>query len=234
MKIIERVDSVIRSQVDIGSMQFGFMPDQGNTDAIFILLQLQEKYLGKQKLLYFAFVDLEKAFDPVPRNALWWTMRRVGVEEWVIRAVKAIYENVKSRVRVNGQFSDEFNIKVGVHQGVVLNPQLFIIVMETLSREFKVGCPWELLYADDLVLMAETLEDLKKKLTIWKDNIEAKGLHVNVNKTKLVCSKHNSSVKSDPVKWPCSICRKVFALTQSSAKAVTTGFTRDARKSKEG
>ena len=53
----------------------------------------------------------------------------------------------------------------------------------------------------DLVLMGETLEDLKKKLTIWKDNIEAKRLHVNVNKTKLVCWKHNSSVKADPVKW---------------------------------
>ena len=56
--------------------------------------------------------------------------------------------------------------------------------------------------------MAETLEDLKKKLTIWKDNIEAKGLRVNVNKTKLVCSKRNSSVKTNPVKWPCSICLK--------------------------
>ena len=45
--------------------------------------------------------------------------------------------------------------------------------MEALPREFRVGCPWELLYADKLVLMAEILEDLKKKLTIWKDNIEA-------------------------------------------------------------
>ena len=93
-------------------------------------------------------------------------MRRVGVEEWVIRAVKAMYENDKSCVRVNGQFSDEFNIKVGVHQSAVLSPLLFIIVMEALSREFRVGCPWELLYTDDLVLMAETLEDLKKKFTI--------------------------------------------------------------------
>ena len=101
---------------------------------------------------------------------------------------------------MNGQCSDKFNIKVGVHQGAVLRPVLFIIVMEALSREFRVGCPWELLYADNLVLMAETLEDLKKKLTIWKDNIKAKGLWVNVKKTKLVCSKHNSSVKSDPVK----------------------------------
>ena len=70
-------------------------------------------------------------------------------------------------VRVDRRFSsDEFNIKVGVHQGAVMSPLLFIIVMEALSREFRVGCPWELLYTDDLVLMAETLEDLKKKFTI--------------------------------------------------------------------
>ena len=131
-------------------------------------------------------------------------MRRGGIEEWVIHAVKAMYENVKSCMHVNGQFSDEFNIKVGGHQGAVLSP---LIAMEALSREFRVGCPWELLCTDNLVLMAETLEDLKKKLTIWKDNIEGKGLQFNVDKTKLVCSKHNSPVKSDPIKRPCSICR---------------------------
>ena len=116
MKIIERVlDSVIRSQVDTDSMQYGFMPGRGTTDAIFILCQLQEKHLGKHKPLYFAFVDLEKAFDCVPRKVLWWAMKNVGVEEWVIRAVKAVYENAKSCICVNGQFHDEFNIKVVVH-----------------------------------------------------------------------------------------------------------------------
>ena len=134
-------------------------------------------------------------------------MGRVGVEEWVILAVKAIYENAKSRVRLNSQFTDEFNSKVGVHQGAVPSPLLFIIVMETTYREGKVGCHWELLYADDLVLMAETLEGLKKKLTIWKDNIEAKRLRVNVNKTNFAACKNNSSVKSDLVKWPYNIYR---------------------------
>ena len=187
MKTIERVfDSVIRSYVDIDNMQFGFMPDWGTTDATFILCQLQEKHLGKHKPLYFAFVSLETAFDHVPRKVLWWPMRRVGVEKWLIHAIKVMYEKAKSCVCLNCQFSDKFNIKVVVHQGAVLSPLLFIIVMEVLSREFKVGSPWELLYTDNLVLMTETLEDLKKKLTIWKDNIEAKWFRVNINKTKLV------------------------------------------------
>ena len=72
MKIIERVhDSVKRSQVDINSMQFGFRPGRGTTDAIFILCRLEEKHLGKQKSLYFGFADFEKAFDHVSRKVLW-------------------------------------------------------------------------------------------------------------------------------------------------------------------
>ena len=67
--------------------------------------------------------------------------------------------------------------------------------MEALSRDFKVSCPWELLYADDLVLVSETLEDLKEKLTIWKDNIEGKELRVNIGKTKILCSKHDSATR---------------------------------------
>ena len=67
LKIIEKVlDSVIGLQVDIDSMQFGFMLGWGTTDTIFILCQLQEKHLGKHKPLYSAFVDLEKAFDCDP------------------------------------------------------------------------------------------------------------------------------------------------------------------------
>ena len=76
LKIVERIlETAIRSKVSIDSMQFGFMPGRGTTDAIFILRQLHEKYLGKKKNLYFAFVDLEKAFDRVPRTVM------VGNEE---------------------------------------------------------------------------------------------------------------------------------------------------------
>ena len=67
-----------------------------------------------------------------------------------------------------------------MHQGSVLSPLLFIIVLEALSREFREGLPMELLCADDLVLMAELEELLKKKLSKWKNGMEANGLGVNL------------------------------------------------------
>ena len=65
----------------------------------------------------------------------------MGLEEWIIRVVKAMYENAKSAVSINSTTGDPFSIKVGVYQGSVLSPLLFIIVLEALSREFRTGLP---------------------------------------------------------------------------------------------
>ena len=69
-----------------------------------------------------AFVDLEKAFDQVPQKAIWWALRKLGVEEWTVRLVQGMYAHVRSRVRVGEEYSEEFEVKVGVHQGSVLSP----------------------------------------------------------------------------------------------------------------
>ena len=82
IKVIERIaDSLIRQVVTIVESQFGFVSGRGTTDAIFVICQLQEKYLMVSKQIYMAFVDLEKAFDRVPQKAIWWAMRKLGVEE---------------------------------------------------------------------------------------------------------------------------------------------------------
>ena len=211
MKCIERVvEKIIRERISIDEMQFGFMPGRGTTDAIFILRHLQEKHLAKNKRLYFAFVDLEKAFDRVPRKVIWWAMRKLGLEEWIVRLVQAMYKNTTSRIRVNDTYSDAFGVKVGVHQGSVLSkkPLLFVIVLEALSCEFRTGAPWELLYADDLVIVAESEEELKTKLSEWKNGMEAKGLRVNMGKTKILISGVNLNTLKDSGKYPCSVCRK--------------------------
>ena len=167
MKVLERVvESLIRQRVEIDEMQCGFMSGRGTTDAIFIVRQLQEKHLTANKPLYMAFVDLEKAFDRVPRDVIWWAISKLGIDEWLVRLVQSMYTDVRSRVG-NG-YSEEFGVAVGVHQGSVLSPLLFIIGLEALSREFRTGCSWELLYADDLMISAESMEELLVKLKTWK------------------------------------------------------------------
>ena len=90
-----------------------------------------------------------------------------------ISVVTAMYENCKSAVSIGGSTGKAFTVKVGVHQGSVLSPLLFIIVMDQLSKAFKVGLPWELLYSDDLALMASSLQDLENKYKAWKEWIAA-------------------------------------------------------------
>ena len=174
MKILERiVDSLIRQLVSIDDSKFGFVPGRGTTDTIFVDRQLQEKYLAANMRLYMAFVDLEKAFDRVPRKVIWWALRKLGVEEWIVRLVQRMYANGRSCVRVGEGYSEEFKVKVGVHQGSELSPLLFIIVLEALSREFRSGVPWEDLYANDLVIITELLEGLcQEALDLERSNGE--------------------------------------------------------------
>ena len=119
-----------------------------------------------------------------------------------------MYENCKSAVSVNGAVGEAFDVKVGVHQGSVLSPLIFIIVMEALSKEFRTGLPWELLYANDLVLMAKSIEDLERQFSVWKTGIEEKGLRVNTRKTKVMISSKQERPAAKTGKHPCGICNK--------------------------
>jgi len=80
--------------------------------------------------------------------------------------------------------------------------------MEAISREFRVALPWELLYADDLAVIAETEEELINRLNDWKDNVESKGMRVNMNKTKVGISGERQKVRQKAVRWPCGVCFK--------------------------
>ena len=101
MKVLQRVASnILRQQVCIDDIPFGFMPERSTTDAIFIVRQLQEKFYAINKTLCMAFVDLEKAFDCVPRRVILWALCKLGIDEWLVRLIQSMYENARSRVRV--------------------------------------------------------------------------------------------------------------------------------------
>ena len=117
-----------------------------------------------------------------------------------------MYANVQSHVRVGEGYSEEFEVKVGVHQGSVLSPLLFIIVLEALSQEFCSGIPWEDLYADDLVIIAESLEECVRRLLAWKEAMEKKGLRVNAGKTKIMICGMGLDLLQSSGEFPCAVC----------------------------
>ena len=72
-------------------------------------------------------------------------MRKLRVEEWLVLAVMSRYTGAKTAVRTAYGNSSGFEVKAGMHQGSALSPLLFVIVMETIYREFRVALPWALL-----------------------------------------------------------------------------------------
>ena len=85
----------------------------------------------------------------------------------------SLYEGAKTRVRVDSELSEKFVVNVGMHQGSILSPFLFVVVVDVVTEFAREVALSELLYADDLVLMSETIVGLRNK---WKEAFESKGL----------------------------------------------------------
>ena len=114
LKILERIlDKRIRKAVKIDPKQFGFMPGNSTVDVIFIVRQLVEKRIEGNLAVFCGFVDLEKAYDRVPREVLYWCLRRKGVSEKLVRMVTETYQDCKTAVRTIEGLSREFEIGVG-------------------------------------------------------------------------------------------------------------------------
>ena len=100
MKLWERVvERRIRREVTFSEQQYGFMPGKGTTDALFALRVLMEKYREGQKEMRCVFVELEKANDRVPREEVWYCMRKSGVAEKYVRIVQDMYEDSTTMVK---------------------------------------------------------------------------------------------------------------------------------------
>ncbi|KAK3545443.1 hypothetical protein QTP70_007704 [Hemibagrus guttatus] len=188
MKLWERVvEARLRKVVEICEQQYGFMPRKSTTDAIFALRILMEKYRDGQRELHCVFVDLEKAYDRVPREELWYCMRKSGVAEKYVRVVQDMYERSRTVVRCAVGQTEEFKVEVGLHQGSALSPFLFAIVMDQLSEEVRQESPWTMMFADDIVICSESREQVEENLERWRFALERRGMKVSRSKTEYMC-----------------------------------------------
>ena len=173
MKVCERIiEARLRNRVEISKQQFGFMPGKITTHAMFALRMLMEKYREGQRELHCVFVDLEKPYNKVAREKLWYCMRKSGIAAKYVRLVQDIYEGSETAMKCSVGTTESFKVKVGLNQGSALSPFLFAVIMDRLTDEVRREPPWSMLFADDIVIGVETREEVDRRLESWRYALE--------------------------------------------------------------
>ena len=181
------------------------MPGKETTDAMFSLRMMMEKYREGQSELHYVFVDLEKAYDRVPREELWYCMRKPNIVEKYVQLIQDMYEGSETVVRCAVGTTESFKVKVGLHQGSALSPLLFAVIMDRLTDELRREPPCTMLFADDIVICEETRKEVERRLESWRYALERRGIKVNRSKTKYLCineGNDDETVKMEDIKVP--------------------------------
>lgn len=197
--------------------QFGFRPNRGTCEAIFSLRQLQEKSREQGRHLYLCFVDLEKAFDSVPREALWLVLTKIGCTEKFVRLLRLLHDDMECCVSVDNEQSNFFPVTCGVKQGCVLAPTLFALYFAVVVQAVLQTAPGgvriryrmdsgvfnlarfkartkvshavitEIMYADDLCFVTECPDSLQQLMSSFHESCQRFGLKISVKKTEVMC-----------------------------------------------
>lgn len=175
--------------------QNGFRAGRSCIDGIFTLKNLIDKRVERGRAVHLTFIDLHKAYDTVPLNKLWPSMRKNGISKIYVESVKALYCGCSSTVKIGRTVSEEFPITKGLRQGCSLAPLLFKIYLEEVLKSWKRKCHrmgitigdetlYTLLFADDQVIIAEDADDSNYMLRKLQEEYEKWGLILNTKKTE--------------------------------------------------
>jgi hypothetical protein len=207
--LLRRIDRWAEDQSRRASGQAGFRHGRGTSDNAFIMNHLIEKYTHRKKPLYIAFIDFRKAYDSVDRSVLWAALAEHGLHGPVLETLKAMYSDVRMAVRLAGEVGELFDAPMGVKQGDPLSPLLFGLLIDRLEPYLKLHCPTigadlailtlnQLLYADDLCLIAESPRDLQTLLDRLHDFCGENKLTVNPSKSVAVVFNPQPSTPAPP------------------------------------
>ncbi|KAL5143855.1 SPX domain-containing membrane protein [Glycine soja] len=133
----------------------------------------------------------QKAYDRVPREILWKALEKKGVRVAYIRTIQDMYDRVSTSVRTQGGESDDFPITIGLHQGSTLSPYLFTLILDVLTEQIQEIAPRCMFFADDIVLLGESREELNERLETWRRALETHGFRLSRNKSEYMECKFN-------------------------------------------
>ena len=176
--------------------QNGFRKGRSTIDHISTLTNIIEIRKQRRLSTFVAFIDFRKAYDNISRNKLWIKLKALGIKGKMLGAITSIYRNVESCVRVNGFCTDWFTVKCGLKQGCLLSPVLFNLYINDLADKVRaLGSGVSvlegetvsiLLYADDIVLLAENEADLQRQLDILAEWCGENSMSVNGEKSNIM------------------------------------------------
>lgn len=201
LKVIhERIYRKLETRIT--NTQFGFRNGLGTREALFSVQVLIQRCRDTNCDVYACFVDFEKAFDKVKHDKMIDILKKTEIDESDIRIIENLYWGQKAAVRVEDRLTDEINIRRGVRQGCVLSPLLFNVYSEELFaeafEELSEGISINgehinnIRYADDTILLADTLEGMRTMLELLAQHGSEYGLNLNASKTKyMIISKSN-------------------------------------------
>lgn len=209
-KIFEKIiEKRIRKEVEpkLLQVQSGFRKGKSTQDHVFTIKEIMNRTLARSKTIYITFMDMEKAFDRVPRAQIWECLREKRINEKLIRVTKSMYKETRNKIIYKNAESEIFHTNEGVRQGGCLSPLLFIIFMDhlirmarTRTKPLKVGYRKmekvvisECAFADDIALIASNENDIKENLKVWNEILLQNGMKMNKQKTKIMVVSHRTS-----------------------------------------
>ena len=193
--------------------QCGFHSGRGCVDMIFCTRQFVEKAREHNTKIYMLFVDLRKAYNSVPRQALWMVLQKYGVPPVMVNLVKYLHDGMKAEVRIDGNVTPEIEVQNGLGQGSTIAPTLFNLYFNLAIESWRQRCqPFgvdvlykcsgrlvgersrrpstltatELLFADDAVGGSTTRESIERSPHTLDEVVSEWGLAMSIPKTKVL------------------------------------------------
>ena len=123
--------------------QCGFRQGRGCMDQVYSVRQVCEKYLGNEKCVFWAFMDLAKAYEKIERQYIWQMQRVYGVRGNLLKAVQSFYIDSRTCVRVGMDVSEYFPVNVGLRQGCVMSPWLFNVCIDGVRQRGECKGAWK-------------------------------------------------------------------------------------------
>lgn len=200
-----RLENYVEDNNLLPDSQNGFRKRRSAIDNIYILNHIITKAISKQTRIFCAFIDFKAAFDKVDRPRLYKRLEKLGIPEYITAAIKNIYASTTAEV--NGR---SFYQTKGLRQGCPLSPLLFALYIgdleEVLNNQQSGGVViggkvkiYSLAYADDLVIIASTPEELQDMLKTLQRYSTRRKLIVNTNKSQII--RFSAGGKLSKVKW---------------------------------